>query len=63
MDRLTQFRSHVLLLIFCCILGFFAFNLYDKQVYETEGKTADNATYYTTWTYVKAARGDILDRI
>ena len=62
MDRLTQFRSHVLLLIFCCILGFFAFNLYNKQVYETEGKTADNATYYTTWTYVKAARGDILDR-
>ena len=62
MDRLTQFRSHLLLLIFCGILGLFAFNLYNKQVYETEGKTADNATYYTTWTYVKAARGDILDR-
>ena len=62
MDRLTQFRSHLLLLVFCGILGIFAFNLYNKQVYETEGKTADNATYYTTWTYVKAARGDILDR-
>ena len=62
MERLTQFRSRVLLLFFCGILGFFAFNLYNKQVFETEGKTADNATYYTTWTYVKAARGDILDR-
>lgn len=62
MDRLTQFRSHILLLIFCGILGFFAFNLYKEQVVETDGKTADNATYYTTWTYVKAARGDILDR-
>ena len=38
MDRLTQFRSHILLLIFCGILGIFAFNLYKEQVFETEGK-------------------------
>ena len=62
MERLTQFRSHLLLLIFCGILGIFVFNLYNKQVYETDGKIADNSTTYTTWTYVKAARGDILDR-
>ena len=62
MERLTQFRSHLLLLIFACILGFFVFNLYQKQVVETDGQVADNSTTYTTWTYVKAARGDILDR-
>lgn len=62
MERLTQFRSHLLLMIFCGILGIFVFNLYNKQVQETGGKIADNSTTYTTWTYVKAARGDILDR-
>ncbi len=61
MERLTQFRAHIVLLLFCCILGLFAFTLYDKQVYETGG-VIDNSTTYVTWTYVKAARGDILDR-
>ena len=61
MERLTQFRAHIVLLLFGCILGLFAFTLYDKQVYETGG-VIDNSTTYTTWTYVKAARGDILDR-
>jgi len=61
MERLTQFRAHLLLLLFALILGFFAFTLYDKQIYETGG-VIDNSTTYTTWTRVKAARGDILDR-
>ena len=61
MERLTQFRAHIVLLLFGCILGLFAFTLYDKQVYETGG-VIDNSTTYVTWTYVKAARGDILDR-
>ena len=61
MERLTQFRAHLLLLLFAVILGFFAFTLYDKQIYETGG-VIDNSTTYTTWTRVKAARGDILDR-
>ena len=61
MERLTKFRVHLVLLLFCCILGLFAFTLYDKQVFETGG-VIDNSTTYVTWTYVKAARGDILDR-
>ena len=35
MERMTQFRAHLLLLLFVALLGFYAFNLYDKQVYET----------------------------
>ena len=62
MERMTKFRAHLVLLLFGIILSVFAFNLYHKQVFETGGKVADNATTYTTWTYVKAARGDILDR-
>jgi len=61
MERLTQFRAHLLLLLFAVVLGFFSYTLYDKQVYETGG-VIDNSTTYTTWTRVKAARGDILDR-
>ena len=61
MERLTQFRAHLLLLLFAILLGFFAYTLYDKQIYETGG-VIDNSTTYTTWTRVKAARGDILDR-
>jgi len=62
MDRMTQFRSRLLLLFFAAILGVFIFNLYNKQVKPTGGKVTDNTASYTTWTYVKAARGDILDR-
>ena len=61
MEKLTQFRAHIVLLLFACVLGFFAYTLYDKQVYETGG-VIDNSTTYTTWTYVKAARGAIHDR-
>ena len=61
MERLTQFRAHIFLTLFAVLLGFFAFTLYDKQIYETGG-VIDNSTTYTTWTRVKAARGDILDR-
>lgn len=61
MERITRFRASILLLIFCLIIGIFAFKLYDLQIIQTEGKT-DNTTTYTTYTRVKAARGDILDR-
>jgi len=61
MERLTQFRAHIVLLLFCGILGLFSFTLYDKQIAETGG-VIDNSTTYVTWTYLKAARGDILDR-
>ncbi len=61
MERMTRFRSRILLLIFLLVLGFFAMELYDQQVIATGGNM-NNATTYTTQTTVKAARGEILDR-
>ena len=61
MERLTQFRSRIVQILFVVVLCFFAFRLYDLQVVETGG-VVDNTTTYTTWTRVKAARGEILDR-
>ena len=61
MERITQFRSRLLLLSLAALLIFFAVRLYDLQVIETGGKV-DNTTTYTTKTRVKAARGEILDR-
>ena len=61
MERITQFRARMLLVIFGLILCLFVYRLYDQQIFETGG-VIDNTTTYTTWTRVKAARGDILDR-
>ena len=61
MERISRFRSRVLLLVFVLIIGALAFYLYNIQVIETGGST-DNTTTFTTLTRVKAARGDILDR-
>ena len=61
MERLTHLRSRIIQIIFVVLLCFFAFRLYDLQVIETGG-VIDNTTTYTTWTRVKAARGEILDR-
>ena len=60
MERITRLRAHILLGIFAAILVFFAFRLYDLQIIQTGGST-DNTTTFTTYTRVKAARGDILD--
>lgn len=61
MERITRFRSYVLLGIFGFILFAFATKLFSLQIIETKGNT-DNATTYRTITTVRAARGDILDR-
>lgn len=60
MERITQFRSRILILIFVTVLLFFAFTLYDLQIIQTDGDT-NNVTTFRTMTRVKAARGDILD--
>lgn len=60
MERITQRRVTVLLILFCLIIGFFALRLYDFQVIQTGGDT-DNVKKFYTVTRVKAARGDILD--
>ena len=60
MERITRFRSGVLLVLVALVFGFFTFKLYAMQVVDAEEKV-DNITTYTTITRVRAARGDILD--
>lgn len=60
MERITRVRAIALLLVFSMILGFYALRMYDLQVVETAG-SKDNLETFTVLTYVKAARGDILD--
>lgn len=61
MERITRNRVGVLLLVFCLIVSFFGFKLYDMQIIESGGNT-NNITTFETRTRVKAARGNILDR-
>ena len=61
MERITRVRAGILLTLFCLIVGFFALKLYDMQIIDTDG-TVDNTKTFTTYTVVKAARGEILDR-
>lgn len=60
MERITRFRSGVLLFLVVAILSFFCYRLYSMQVME-EGPNANNVVTYTTRTRVRAARGDIVD--
>ncbi len=60
MERITRIRARILVLIFTVIVFFFGFKLYDLQIIQTGGKT-DNTSTFTTYTRVKATRGDILD--
>lgn len=59
MERLTGFRSRLLLILFMVLLCFFSLRLYQLQVVEEK---TDNTTTFTTMTRVKAARGEIRDR-
>ena len=59
MERLTGFRSRMLLVLFMLLLCFFSLRLYQLQVVE---ERPDNTTTFTTMTRVKAARGEIRDR-
>ena len=61
MERLSRFRSHIVLLLFMLVLVFYGYTMFDLQVIETDGQV-DNTTTFTTYTRVKAARGNILDR-
>ena len=60
MERISRFRATLLLILFCLVLSFFVYTMYDLQVVETGG-VVDNTTTFTTITRVKASRGDILD--
>ena len=61
MERMTRFRSAMLLGIFGFVMFLYVTKLFSLQIIETKGNT-DNATTYSTITTVRAARGDILDR-
>ena len=61
MERMTRKRAGILLALFVVVIAIFGFKLYDLQVIDTGG-TVDNATTYTIYTTVKAARGELLDR-
>ena len=61
MERISRFRSMILLLLFSLVLMLYAGRLFFLQIIDTKGNT-DNTATYTTLTTVRAARGDILDR-
>ena len=61
MERISRFRAVVLLTAFALLMSLFGAKLFSLQIIETGGNT-NNTTTYTSYTTVKAARGDILDR-
>ena len=60
MERMTRRRAGVLLALFLAVVAFYALKTYHLQVVDNDGAVT-NATTYTIYTTVKAARGDILD--
>ena len=60
MERVTRGRAIFMAAMLLIVVLLFGFKLYDLQIIETGGST-DNTTTFTTYTTVKAARGDILD--
>ena len=60
MERMTRVRAGALLVLFSLIICLFALKLYEEQIIKTDGLT-DNTKTFTTYTRVKAARGEILD--
>lgn len=61
MERISRFRAGILLLLFCAVLCFYGWRMYDMQVLATDTIASSDGTY-TILTRVKADRGDILDR-
>ena len=61
MERISRGRARFLVFLFLVIMVLFGFRLYDLQILSPGGITA-NTTTFTTYTTVKAARGDILDK-
>ncbi len=60
MERVTRRRTIFVILSFLLIMVFYGFKLYDMQVLDPDSY-AKNQSTFTTYTRVKAARGDILD--
>ena len=60
MERVSRGRARFFLFLFFAVVVLFGFRLYDLQIVRTGG-SKENTTTFTTYTTVKAARGDILD--
>ncbi len=60
MERITRVRAGVIITVFGILLGLLALKLYDLQIIQTGG-IVNNQKTFTTYTTVKAARGEILD--
>ncbi len=60
MERITRFRTGVILLVLALILSFFGLRLYAMQIINSD-VNRNNVTTYTIRTRVRAARGEILD--
>lgn len=60
MGRITGLRAVLLLVIVATIMSLYGVKLYSMQVVDAE-ENGDNATTYTIYTRVRAARGEILD--
>ncbi len=60
MGRITGFRATLLIIIVALIMSLFGVKLYSMQVASAQSN-GDNTTYYTIYTRVRAARGEILD--
>ena len=60
MERVTRRRTMFVILAFLVVMVFYGFKLYDMQVLDPDSY-AKNQSTFTTYTRVKAARGDILD--
>ena len=60
MDRITRFRSRVMILAFIAVILFFSAYLYNLQIIQTGG-SKDNTTTFTTMTRVKGVRGKLMD--
>lgn len=60
MERVIRRRTLLVVVGFLLIMVFYGFKLYDMQILDPDSY-ANNQSTFTTYTRVKAARGDILD--
>lgn len=61
MERLTKTRTIAILLLFALVLGLYSMTMYGKQIRDADPAAQAGATN-TTYSRVRAARGDLLDR-
>ena len=61
MERISRLRAVILLIIFSLVLTFYTGKLVKSQLIDHAGGGTNQQTY-TSYTTVKAARGDLLDR-